>query len=264
MNRILPILCLAILITKAMLSAAPELPANEAPIKDILALVQKSVETFWNQCGSVICVESVTQEKFGKHNKIEYKQKSTFDYLVLLNVEKDGLSVDESRMQQGKMGKAKNIPLLVAGGLPALILGFHPFYRESFHYELAGDEQADGHRLVKIQFKHIPGTRSTTALQLRGKDYPLDLQGVAWVDVDTGAIHKIVAGLSSPMIDLNFKSLEMEVCYAAHRFPSEEGIAWLPSTATIAIQTERQRWRNIHQYSNYKKFTVHTEDRVSR
>jgi hypothetical protein len=252
------------LITETTLSAEPKLPVYEASLKDTILLVQKSVENFWNQFGSVTCVERVTQEKFGKQNKIEYKKQSTFDYLVLLNAEKDSLSVDESREQQGKTSKENKIPLLVATGLPTLLLGFHPFYQESFRYELVGNEQIDGQRLVKIQFKHIPGTRSTTALQLRGKNYPLDLQGVAWVDADTGAIHKIVAGLSSPMIDLNFKSLEMEVSYDKHRFPSEEGIVWLPSTATVAIQTERQSWRNIHQYSNYKKFTVNTEEQISR
>jgi hypothetical protein len=118
-------------------------------------------------------------------------------------------------------------------------------------------------RLLRIRFEHIPGKRSTTALRLRGKDLPLEIQGVASIDPETGAIHKIVAGLSAPMSDISLKVLEMDVRYDPQAFGTAGDAYWLPSTATINIQTERQHWRNVHQYSNYKRFSVNSENKIS-
>jgi len=245
-------------------SADPNVPASDAALNDALVQARKSVGTFWDQFRSVTCVEKVTQEKLGKHGKVDYSQKSIFDYLVLLNAGKDDLFVEESRLQQGKKNKEKNIPLLIANGLPTLILVFHPYYQEDFSYQLEGDEIVGGRRLVKVRFKHVPGTKSTTALRLRGRDYPLDIEGTAWLDPATGAIHRIEAGLATPMPEHNLKVLRMEVSYNQYEFPSVDGVSWLPSTATVNIETERQHWRNTHRYSSYKKFTVNTEEIVSR
>ena len=115
---------------------------------------------------------------------------------------------------------------------------------------------------MRIHFEHILGTKSTTALRLRDRNYPLDIQGTAWIDPATGAIHRIAAGLGAPISDLNLKALEMEVRYDPHEFSTREDAYWLPSTATISIRTERQQWRNVHQYSKYKRFTVNTEDKI--
>jgi hypothetical protein len=261
-GRIILSLCLNILAAGALLSADLETTTSGVALGDILANARRSVDVFFSQFGSVTCVEKVTQEKISKEGKIELAQKSKFDYLVFLNMEKDGPKIDESRLQQGKKEKAKNLPLLITNGLPTLLLVFHPYYQESFHFRLEGDELADGHWLARIQFQHIPETRSTTALRLRGNYYPLDIQGIAWIDPETGAIHRITARLVAPVSDLNFKVLNMEVRYDSHKFSSVEGIYWLPSTATIGIQSERQRWRNVHQYSNYKRFTVNTENTI--
>jgi hypothetical protein len=255
---------LSMLPAAAMGSGDSRPPASSPTLNDILVETRKSVGEFWQQFRSVACVERVAQEKLGKNGGIEYARKSTFDYMVFLKAEPDDFSVEESRLLQGKESKAKNVPLLVASGLPTLLLVFHPYYEEDFNYHLEGDEMVGGRRLVRIRFEHIPGRRSTTALQLRGKDYPLEIQGIASIDPETGAIQKIVAGLSAPMSDVNLKALEMDVRYDPQKFPAAEGVYWLPSAATINIQTERQHWRNVHQYSNYKRFTVNTENKMSK
>jgi hypothetical protein len=238
--------------------------STSSALSEILVQTRKSVGDYWEQFTSVTCIEKVAQEKLGKKGNMEYVRKSIFDYLVLSDTQGDAISVEESRLEQGKSGKLKNIPLMVANGLPMLLLVFHPYYEEDFQYHLQGEELADGRKLVKIGFQHIPGMRSTTALRLRGKDYPLDLQGTAFIDPQTGTIHRIVAGIAGPMNDFNLKSLMMDVQYTPCEFPPAKGVYWLPSTATIDIHTELQHWRNIHQYSNYKRFTVATEEKVSK
>ncbi len=258
------VLCFCLCIAGSSAKAAEsDVPDDGPSLKVILGQARRSVGEFWTQFKSVTCVEKVTQAKLGKEGKPEYIQKSTFDYLVLLNVDDEGFSVEESRLLQGKKNKDKNIPLLITNGIPTLLLVFHPYYQSDFEYQIAGYETADGHRLAKIQFKHIAGTKSTTALRLRGIDYPLDIKGSAWIDPDSGAIHRIIAGLESSRSDHNLKSMEMEVLYDPHKFPAQERAEWLPSSATVDIATERQHWRNVHQFSSYKRFTIDTRDVIS-
>ncbi len=248
----------------ALVFAAAGGRAADPKLEDTLALASKTVEDFWRQFPSVTCTETVTQEKLGKQGKLEYKQQSIFDYLIFMNLEGNDLTVEESRLLQKTIGKSKNLPLLITSGFPTLLLVFHPYYQGNFRYQLDGDELVEGKRLLKVEFEHIPGTRSTSALRLRGRDYPLDLRGSAWIDPQTGAIEKMVAGLTSPMDDLNLKVLNVVVMYEPCKFPAASATEWLPATATIDVETARQHWHNIHSFSNYKRFSVNSESTVTK
>lgn len=263
-NSLMLFMCMILLSGGTLWSAEGTAPISDAALNDVLVQARRSVEMFWRQFESVSCIESVTQEKLGKGGKSEYQLKSTFDYLVLLNKPEDDISVEESRVQQGKINKPKNIPLLLTDGMPTLLLIFHPYYKEDFLYQLDGEEMADGRKLARIGFSHLPGKRSTTVLRLRDSVYPLNLQGIAWIDPQMGTIHRIAAGLTAPMKGLNIKGLQLEVSYFPQKFPFEEGEYWLPSIATVNIQSEHQQWRNIHQFSKYRKFSVKSEEFVLR
>jgi hypothetical protein len=264
LSRIVLSFYLSMLPAVALASGDSGTPASGATLNAILFQAHKSVGEFWQQFRSVTCIERVAQERLGKKGEIDYVRKSTFDYLVFMSADQDDFSIEESRLLQGKESKAKNVPLLITSGIPTLLLVFHPYYEEDFNYHLEGEEMAGGRKLNRIRFEHIPGRRSTSALRLRGKDYPLEIQGVASIDPETGAIEKIVAGLSAPMRDVNLKALEMDVRYDPQAFGSAGDVYWLPSTATINIRSELQHWRNIHQYSNYKRFSVKTENKISK
>jgi hypothetical protein len=250
----------------AMLLFALSLSESSTPpaLENMLALTAKSVERFWQQFSTVNCTEVVTQVKLGKEGKVVYRHDSTFDYLVLLNLQADDLSVEESRILQKEEGKSANLPLLMTSGFSTMLLIFHPYYQGSFEYLRLDDEIAGGRRLVRISFRHLHGTRSTSALRLRDRDYPLDLEGTAWINPDNWAIEKVDAHLSSPMEDLNLRSLKAAVQYAPQRFPSADQAEWLPVEASIDIETTRQHWRNIHRFHGYRLFTVKSESVVTK
>jgi hypothetical protein len=263
--RNLSLLCCVCLLASGRQPAAAGPGTSATPsLGDVLEQTTRRVEQFWQQFSSVTCTETVRQEKLGKQGKIEYQQQSIFDYLIFMTLEGDDLRIEESRLLQKSIGKSKNLPLLITSGFPTLLLVFHPYYQEDYRYQLDGTEQIQGGNLIRLRFEHVPGTRSTSALRLRGRDYPLDLQGTAWVNPQDGSIQKMTAGLAVPMDDLNLKALNVEVQYEPHQFPSSPGTEWLPSTATIDVETARQHWHNVHTFSNYKRFSVNSESTVSK
>jgi hypothetical protein len=101
------------------------------------------------------------------------------------------------------------------------------------------------------------------ALVLRGREYPLDLAGTAWIDPSSGAIAKITAGLENGLPDLGLQELQSEVEFAPVSFRNVAEASWFPVVATIDVETPKQHWRNVHRFTDYKRFSVSTEEAVS-
>ena len=245
------------------LAVHPAVAAGHDP-DDLLNRTGEQVSKFLGQFSEVKCTEKVTQEKLGKEDKVELKEESTYDYLVILTNTGGELSLDESRLavHEAKVDK-KNTSLLVTNGFATLFLVFHPYYAGSFRFTALGDELVGGHLLSKISFQHVRGTRSIAALALRGKEYPLEVSGTAWVDPQTAVITKIVAEIGDSMQDVGLKTLRSEVEYAPVPFRGMKETYWFPSQATVEVETPRQHWRNTHRFTDYKRFSVDTEEQVA-
>jgi hypothetical protein len=243
----------------------PFAAAASKPLDNLIGLANDQVSKFVEQFSEVKCTEHVTQEKFRTDGKIELKEDSTYDYLVILNNVGGEISLDESRLavHETKKEQKKGLSMLVSNGFATLFLVFHPYYSSGFQFADAGEETINGHMFRKVEFKHIPGMRSPAALALRGREYPLDLAGTAWVDPETGAIAKIDAGLATSMEDIGLRSMRSEVRFQPVTFKDAKDTYWFPSQASVEVETPRQHWRNTHNFTDYKKFSVSTEEKVA-
>jgi hypothetical protein len=221
------------------------------------------VSKFLDQLSQVKCTEQVSQAKLGKGGKPEYKEDSTFDYLVLLQASGGELTLAESRLAERSPRHKQNLPLLVTNGFSTLLLVFHPSYQASFQFTSLEDEFLDGKRYARVGFRHVPGMRSTAVLLLRGREYPLDLAGLAWVDRDSGEIVKMSAELESSMEDVGLRALRSEVQYAPIRFFGAKEAYWLPVSATIDVETPRQHWRNLHRFTAYQRFSTSVQSTIA-
>lgn len=239
-------------------------PTSAPNLANLLARTSSQVVGFLDQFSDVKCTEHVEQEKLDKNGKVDLREESTYDYLVILTNTGGELGLDESRLavKEARRDK-KNTPMLVSNGFATLFLVFHPYYVDSFHFALAGDAVVDERPLIKVSFEHMPGTRSPAALALRGKEYPLELSGVAWIDPETGAITRIEATIGNSLQDVGLKSLQSEVEFAPAPFHDMKVPYWFPAMATVEVETPRQHWRNTHRFTDYKRFSVNTEEQVA-
>ncbi len=252
----------------AVLSAANDKP--DAPGSDKLAVLlqhtSEQMSEYVDRFSDVRCTEKVTQQKFRNNGseKVDLKEESTYDYLVILSNNGGELSLSESRLpvREAKADK-KNRSMLVSNGFATLFLVFHPLYANSFEFSEAGDEVVGGRRQIKVAFRHIRGTRTPVALALRGREYPLELSGTAWIDEGSGALTRISAGIENTMTDLGLNTLQSEVEFTPVPFHDPDKTYWFPSKATVEVETPRQHWRNTHEFTNYKRFSVSTEEQVA-
>ena len=234
-------------------------------LNDLLTRTASQTAIFLDQFSNVKCTEQVRQEKLGKDDKVELKEDSTYDYLVILTNAGGELNLSESRIPLREAKKdRKNTSMLLSNGFATLFLVFHPYYAESFKFTVAGEEVIGGRMLQKVRFEHVPGMKSPAALALRGREYPLELSGTAWIDPQTGTISKIEAGIADSLQDVGLKALNSEIDFAPVPFSDSKQVYWFPTQARVEVETPRQHWRNLHQFTAYKKFSVSTEEQVTK
>jgi hypothetical protein len=225
----------------------------------IIIRAEQQVSSFLEVFSEVKCTEEVEQTKLNRKGKIEYEENSRYDYLLIAQGSDGDLSLEESRLQEGTTPHKKNVSLLVSNGFATLLLVFHPYYAGSYEFSRAEDDILNGRPVAKIHFRHIKGMRTPTVLLLRGREYPLEMMGTAWMDRNTGSVERIRAELQSSMEDIGLRTLSSDVVYAPVPFRGMKETPWLPAEATIEVETPRQHWRNIHRFTNYQHFAVNTE-----
>ena len=263
---ILSVSAVAIFAVLGSRSFAAESGTPEAQrLNGILERTAGQTSAFLDQFSDVKCTEQVRQEKLGMDNKVELKEDSSYDYLVIMTNTGGELSLSESRIPIREPKKdRKNTSMLLSNGFATLFLVFHPLYSDAFKFTLGEKEVVAGHTLQKIAFQHITGMKSPAALALRGREYPLELTGTAWIDAETGSIAKIEAGIADSLQDVGLKTLNSEIDFTPLTFADSKQPYWFPTEARVEVETARQHWRNLHQFTGYKKFSVSTEEKVAQ
>jgi hypothetical protein len=236
------------------------------PLDKVLDRASQRVTAFLDVFSDVKCTEQVTQEKLRADGKVELGEQSTYDYLVILNNTGGDVSLNESRLpiKEAKADQKKKLSMLVSNGFATLFLIFHPYYFNSFEFTDAGTEVIDGHTARKVRFEHLHNTHTPAALALRGREYPLELSGTAWIDPATGDLLRLDAGIAKTLEDIGMKTLQSSTRFEPVVFAKDQPVYWFPAEAVVEVESAKQHWRNTHRFSTYKQFSVSTEEHVAQ
>jgi len=265
MTSLFRTVCLFLSITLVCVLLRASVAADDR-LGAVLERTSKQVSSLLDLISETNCTERVLQEKIADNGKVVEKEESTFDYLIIHSTSSGELNLVESRLAPEDKNKSKKAraPLLVSNGFTMLFLVFHPYYASGFQFNLAGEETVAGRMLTKIHFQHVPGTRSPAALAVRGREYPLDLSGIAWIDPESGIIAQLTANVDSGMEDVGLRSLHSDVDFAPVTFHDSRESFWLPAQATVEVESRHQHWRNTHRFSDYRRFSVNTKEQISK
>ncbi len=220
-------------------------------------LTGRRVTADFAELADLHCNESVIQEKLTSNGHVEAKELARYDYLIMIDGNGEGLHFNESR-RETLTARHTQLPMLVTNGFSTLLLIFHPYYRNSFKFESGEADVVDGEPAVQVHFSEIAGQRAPAALALRGRVYPLELKGTAWLDKQTGDVMKMDASLEHDMSDVGLRSLAIHVDYKPMTLGTMPK-ANLPTKAVVEVATAKQHWRNTHIFDAYKMFSTEAE-----
>jgi hypothetical protein len=221
-------------------------------------LAQRQVTAYIAKLADLHCTESVTQEKLASNGHVEASEHAKYDYLIMMDGNGDDFQLNESRIESSA-SRHKPLPMLVTNGFSTALLVFHPYYRDSFQFDIGTEEIVNGKLAVPVHFSHIKGRRTPAALALRGREYPLELQGTAWLDKQSGEVVKMDASLLYDMSDVGLRSLSIHVEYKPSNLAKTATNMTLPAVAVVDVTTPRQHWRNTHVFDSYKSFSTDAE-----
>jgi len=233
--------------------AAGQSPPSTNPVD----IAQRKITAYLTSLADLHCTESVTQEKITPSGHVSATERAKYDYLIMMDGNGDDFQLNETRLATSK-GTPKVSPasMLVSNGVPTVLLVFHPYYRSSFKFEAGAEEMVNGKTLIPIHFEHIDGRRTPAALALRGREYPLELRGTAWLDKQAGEVVKIDASLERDMSDIGLRTLHIHVEYKPEEVGNAVSTIDLPALAVVDVTTPRQHWRNTHVFDAYKSFSI--------
>lgn len=250
------------LIGLASLVALVIAPETMMPQRDsgVLTLAEKQIKELLAELADVHCTETVVQQKLSEDGRVQASAKEQFDYLIMISGHEEDFQMSESRIEDPSWRhKLLSTPMLMTNGMATVLLVFHPYYREGFDFTTLPAETIDGRAAIPIQFKHIGGRRTPAALALRGREYPLELQGTAWLDRESGKIVKVDASLVHDMSDVGLRALTIHVEYKPTRLGSNGAEIVLPTFAVVDVSSLHQHWRNTHYFGNYRSFSTNAE-----
>jgi hypothetical protein len=243
---------------------AGEITPVESSSLDALAIARKHIQEYFDKFSDLTCRESVTQFVLNGSGHTIYRENSAYDYQFQATSASGTLKFNETRETHNPAYRDPSRTLLVTTGFASLLLIAHPMYEASYNFEPAGVEMIDGASYVRIHFSPIPGASSPATLRLRGKNYPLPMSGTLWIEPQSGAIVKVEAIVDSGMSDLGLTGMRSEVRYVLHSFRDPAESIWIAESATIEVETPRQHWRNLHRFSDYKRFNVNIHEEMGK
>jgi hypothetical protein len=235
-------------------SASPSDPAFVARANAILVHSRKLIDSFFEQTSNVVCTETVSQAIVGRNNKSIYREESVFEYQMQSDTHGGAVRLTESRESRKAAFRDPYKTLLITNGFASILLVLHENYEASYVFEPADEETIDGRIVLKAHFKPLPGASSPAAVQLRNRTYPLQLKGDIWIDEQTGAVAQLITSLDSNLEDLGLRELRSEIHYAIVQFHAPEESYWMPASAVIDVLTPKQHWRNVHRFTDYRRF----------
>src|SRR5258708_22886068 len=193
-----------------VLLAAAAAAGSAQDLTGVSLQAQKQVVKYISELSNLHCKEVVTQEKLSPNGHVQTTERSSYDYLVMMEGNGDDFQLNESRLET-KAGAHKSLPMLVTNGFSTLLLVFHPYYSGAFEFEPGPEEAVNGTTAVTVHFKHIRGRRTLAALALRNREFPLELQGTAWLDKKTGQVLKMESTFIDDITDIGLRSLNVDV-----------------------------------------------------
>lgn len=242
----------------------PELKAiqpapNQQQLPIILQNMGRAVDDFVRNIGDLIAHEDVTQEKLDVRGKIKAKERVQDDYLILHHGYEWGANaeyrMDDKGNRLGPIGLEKGY--LVTSGHALSCISFSTVVQPQSRFRYLGDERLGSRETYVLGFAQEPGATFTTTMSgTGGHEVDMLMQGILWVDKHRFQILRMRSDLLAPNAELGLDQLTTEVTFDQVRLQDVPSPLWLPSEVTVYMEINREKYRNLHHYTNYRRYRV--------
>jgi VWFA-related protein len=236
------------------LQPAPD--QQELPM--ILQKIGRSMDDFASEIGDLIAEEDLTQEKLNEKGDVKARQRIQDNYLILHHSYSWGASaeyrMDDKGNRLGAVGLKEGY--LVTSGHALSCMNFSTLNQSQSRYRYLGEEKIDSRETYVLGFVQKAGEATfLTTVRVTGV-MPMDMltQGILWVDKNSFQIVRMRSDLLAPNDDIQLGRLTTELTFGEVQLQDVPDPLWLPRDADVYIEIGIQKCRNLHHYTNYRRY----------
>ena len=261
--------------TAKLTRKVPELKNLEpATSQDLLALIlQKvgaNVSTLFTNFPNVTSREQVREQRLMATQSAVAQTFNDqiyhdFRYVVLANssqkqahlreyrTDANGRGVDPSGLDDGYM---------ITQGFVSTPVFFDPAYQGDSKFRYLGQQVIEKRTTYVVAFAQLPSAHVKEQIGVgKGQTVFVLTQGLAWIDPDNYQIIRMWTGLMASVPEIKLEAQTTRVNFAEVRFQGIASGLWLPSKVQVETKCGDLIFRNSHTYSEFKLFTVQTQER---
>jgi hypothetical protein len=250
-------------------------PDVNAPLRSLSSIPPCDVTKVLRQAGAHVLELTTNLENFTAQEKIEYEKlnqvgfleesdSGVFDYVFAFEQRAGGARI--SREYRSPANGSQAFPMSGQDtGQVALGLIFHPNMQSDYDMSCEGLDQSRGQFAWVIQFQQRKDKpRRTLLFRTPEGSYAAMLKGRAWISMESEQVLRLETTLMKDIPEMNVQSSVVSVEYAPVEIQSRKLELWLPQRVEAYWQISNHRIILYHTFSNFKLFSVETEQNVGK
>ncbi len=239
--------------------------ASQDLLASILQKVGANVATLFNSFPNVDSREQVVEERQAPVGPEKDQNSEDFRYLALPSPDRERITLEEYRTDsKGRLVKPSGLHsgYLITEGFVSTPLDFHPSYQPDSTFRYLGQEVIEKRPTYVVAFVQKPSSQQRAAFAVYdARPVATLIQGLAWIDTATDQIIRMWTGLLTPVPEIKLKSQTTRIKFGEVHFQGMASGLWLPREVEVETKFSDVNFRNFHFYSQFKLFTVQTQER---
>ncbi|HTZ49171.1 MAG TPA: hypothetical protein VMH20_16375 [Verrucomicrobiae bacterium] len=258
---------------KKLVKEIPELkgirPANdEAELANILQNAGAYVDQFFNDAVDLVADEEIIQERSGSYGSAFVGRPVRDSYLILRDENGDHRDFDEFRMDKhgNRMDQLQEHPgFLVTSGFALICMHFSTTVQPESIFRYLGEQKLGDRDAFVVAFAQRPDKATTAEMMVgpEGTSENLLTQGIAWIDKENFRILRMRTDLLRPHPEVGLDQQTTKVNFSEVRLADIATPLWLPKDVDVYLKLGKSQqrlvpiaYRNIHHYSDYRRYRV--------
>ena len=164
--------------------------------------------------------------------------------------------MDDRGNRLGPIGLEKGY--LVTSGYALSCIRFSTVAQRQSRFRYLGDEELGSRETYVLGFAQVPGEATfTTAMQgTGGREVDMLEQGILWIDKRGFQIVRMRNDLLVPNPEIGLERLTTDATFSEVRLQDVSNPLWLPSDVNVYMEINGGKYRNVHHYTNYRRYRV--------
>lgn len=258
---------------KHLVKRIPELKgirpaADQQKLQAILKKTGELVDEFFDNAVDLVADEEIKQERLGSFGSSARITPLHDSYLILRHANGAQADFEEFRTDE-KGNRLDQVGLergfLATSGFALICSHFSSAFQPDSTFRYLGDEKVNGRETYALVFAQQSGKASLAEIMIgpRGTAEHMLAQGIAWVDQQNYHILRMRTDLLAPHPEVELEEQTTKVNFAEVHLADIATPLWLPSEVIVYLKIQEmgnprleRAFRNVHHYSNYRRYRV--------